>query len=115
MQNFRGVMASQQGMGGEPFVVTINVDDEWARFFAGPKRMGAWRLADLRTERMTVFRFKMHLDSAEYVFVPDDPAGFSEAMGAVIDLRPKARFGLGERVKAAKAALAAERASTSLD
>jgi hypothetical protein len=48
----------------------------------------------------------LRLENEEFTFAPDDPRAFSDAMGAVIDLRPKARFGLGDRVKAARAAQA---------
>jgi hypothetical protein len=37
-----------------------------------------------------------------FAFQPTDPSGFSEAIGATVDLRSsKGRFGLAERVRAA--------------
>jgi hypothetical protein len=36
----------------------------------------------------------------EYTFLPDDPAGFSEEAGAVVDLRTRTgRFGLAQRIR----------------
>jgi hypothetical protein len=101
MQTFRGRMVSHQG--GEPFVAVVTVDDEWVRIVSGHRRLGAWTRDALNTQRVTVFRFQMDLDGAPHTFTPDDPATFSEAVGAVVDLRPKSRFGLGDRVREALA------------
>jgi hypothetical protein len=101
MQNFRGRLTSHAN--GDPDVATIQVDGDWVRIVAGHRRLGAWRVQDVHCERVTVFRFQLTLDGVTHTFSPDDPAGFSGAVGAVIDLRPKSRFGLGDRVKAARA------------
>jgi hypothetical protein len=82
------------------------VDGDWVRVVAGHRRLGAWPVEQVHCERVTVFRFHLELEGREYTFAPDDPSAFADAMGAVIDLRPKARFGLGDRVKAARAAQA---------
>ena len=99
MHTFRGRMVSHEG--GEPFNAVITIDDDWVRIVAGYRRLGAWPRADLVCERVTVFRFQLELDGVTHTFTPDDPAGFSDAIGAVVDLRPKSRFGLGERVRKA--------------
>jgi hypothetical protein len=98
--------------GGEPFIAVVTVDDDWVRIVAGYRRLGAWPRADLVCERVTVFRFQLDLDGITHTFTPDDPAGFSEAIGAVVDLRPKSRFGLGERVRKALEEREAEMAAT---
>lgn len=94
---------------GDAALATIQVDDEWVRVVAGHRRLGAWRLHNVHCERVTVFRYHITLDATEYAFNPDDPTAFGEVMGPVVDLRSKSRFGLGERVKAARAELAADR------
>lgn len=99
---------------GEPFTASVLVEDGRARIWSGHRRIGVWEVDALRCERVGVFKFHLILDGVTHVFVPDDPAGFADAVGAVVDLRPTSRFGLGERVKAAKEALAVER-SASLD
>lgn len=109
MQLFRGQLLSHEA--GHPSGVTVQVDEEWVRVYSDRKRYGAWSAADLNVERLTVFRFEMTLDGVVHTFSPDDPNGFATAVGAVIDLRPKARFGLGDRVKAALVERAADRAA----
>jgi hypothetical protein len=101
MQTFRGRMVSHGG--GEPFVAVVTVDEEWVRIVSGHRRLGAWARETLNTQRVTVFRFQLDLDGSPHTFTPDDPAGFSDAVGAVVDLRPKSRFGLGDRVRQALA------------
>ncbi len=107
MQLFRGQLISHEA--GYATTVTVQVDNDWVRIYNDHKRYGAWSASDLSVERLTVFRFQLHLDGVTHTFTPDDPNGFSDAVGAVIDLRPKSRFGLGDRVKAALAEQAAAR------
>jgi hypothetical protein len=104
MKTFKGGFVAHAG--GDPVTASILVDGEWVRIVAGHRRLGAWPLNQVACERVTVFRFLLRLENEEFTFAPDDPRGFSEAMGAVVDLRPRARFGLGDRVKAARAAQA---------
>ena len=113
MHTFRGRMVSHES--GEPFNAVVTVDDDWVRIVAGYRRLGAWPKSSLVCQRVTVFRFQLELDGVTHTFTPDDPSEFSDAIGAVVDLRPKSRFGLGERVrkvleerKAEMAAAAAE-------
>lgn len=104
MNTFKGGFVAHAG--GDPVTATVQVDGDWVRVVAGHKRLGAWPITQVGCERVTVFRFLLKLEGDEFTFAPDDPKAFSDAMGAVIDLRPKARFGLGDRVKAARAAQA---------
>lgn len=107
--NFKGQLTSHTT--GDQFVAMVAVDGEMVRIWNEHKRVGAWPLGDVNCERVTVFRFQLTLDDVVHTFQPDDPAGFADSLGTVIDLRPTTRFGLGPRVQAAKEALAAARAA----
>lgn len=107
---FTGRLVSHNG--GHVYEANIQVDEDWVRIWSGHKRFGAWSVGDLKCERVTVFRFHLHLDGVVHTFSPDDPAAFAESLKAVVDLRPQARFGLGERVRAAKAERDAARAAS---
>jgi hypothetical protein len=113
MQNFKGRLVSHES--GNQLTATVNVDGEWVRIWNDHKRVGAWPAASVNCERLTVFRFQMTLDGVVHTFQPDDPGGFANGIGAVIDLRPTTRFGLGPKVKAAKEELAAARSSDGED
>lgn len=110
MHTFRGRMVSHQG--GEPFSAVITIDGDWVRIVAGYRRLGAWSREEINCQRITVFRFQFELDGTIHTFTPDDPAGFSEAVGAVIDLRPTTRFGLRDRVLQAVAETEREQATS---
>jgi hypothetical protein len=89
----------------EPLRVHLQIDEDRCRIWTDRRRLGSWQLNDVHTERASVFRFILHLDGADVSFTPDDPSGFSDAMGAVIDLRPaRSRFGLAERLRAVQEA-----------
>lgn len=105
MKNFKGQLTSHDS--GEQFVATVAVDEDTVRIWNEHKRFGAWRLEDINCERVTVFRFQITLDDVVHTFQPHDPGGFADSVGAIIDLRPTTRFGLGPRVRAAKEELAA--------
>ncbi len=105
MAVYEGTLAPHLGS-GEPARVRFVVDDGWVRVVVGYRPLGTWRVNDIDCERVSLTRFTVKLDTDVYTFIPDDPTGFSDAIGAVVDLRPTARFGLGPRVRAA---LAAER------
>lgn len=107
--NFKGQMTSHTT--GDQYIAMIAVDGEMVRIWNDHKRVGAWPVEDVNCERVTVFRFQMTLDEVLHTFQPDDPAGFADSVGTVIDLRPTSRFGLGPRVQAAKEELAAARAA----
>lgn len=107
--NFKGQMTSHTT--GDHYLAMIAVDGELVRIWNDHKRVGAWPVEDVHCERVTVFRFQLTLDEIVHTFQPDDPAGFAESVGSVIDLRPTSRFGLGPRVQAAKEELAAARAA----
>lgn len=106
MRSFRGRLVSHAYKSAGD-TVNVGLDDDWIRIWNAHKRIGSWRIAEVACERVTVFRFTLDLDGIVHTFTPDDPGGFAGAIGAIIDLRPTSRFGLGERVKAAKAAMAA--------
>lgn len=111
MLNFRGQMTSHQT--GDQYVAMVAVDGEMVRIWNDHKRVGAWPVEGVNCERVTVFRFELTLDDVVHTFQPEDPAGFANSVGTVIDLRPKTRFGLGPRVQRAKEELAAARAASS--
>ena len=109
MKNFRGQIVAHEG--SSDYLATVAVDGEWIRIWNEHKRVGAWLVEDAQCERVTVFRFQLTLDGIVHTFHPEDPGGFAESAGAIIDLRSTSRFGLGPRVKAAKEELAAARAA----
>lgn len=101
MATFPGQLVSHAS--GQPIAASVQVDDDWVRIWSGHRRLGAWSLEAVHPERVTVFRFHLTLDNTTYTFIPEDPAAFANEVKAVIDLRPKARFGLADRVRAARA------------
>ncbi len=105
MAVYEGTLAPHL-MEGDPTRARFVVDDGWVRVVVGHRPLGTWRVSDIECERVTLTRFSVKLNGDAYTFMPDDPGGFSDDIGAVVDLRPTARFGLGPRVRAA---LAAER------
>lgn len=113
MRTFRGKLTAAGS--AHEIDATISIDRDWIRIWSGVKRIGAWNRDQVRCERVTVFRFTLELDGDIHTFVPDDPAGFADGIGVVVDLRPTSRFGLGERVRAAKEAMAAARAAADED
>ena len=79
----------------------VQIEDGRCRLFTDRRRMGSWDLSEVRAERSGVLRF--HVTAGEFTFIyqPNDPTGFSEAIGATVDLRTsKSRFGLADRVRA---------------
>jgi hypothetical protein len=80
----------------------FQIEEGRCRLFTDRRRIASWELDEVRAERTGVYRFR--ISSGDYIFdfQPTDPAGFSEEIGAVVDLRvTKSRFGLAERVRAA--------------
>jgi hypothetical protein len=66
------------------------------------RRLASWDQKVVQCQRLSVFRFQLSDGDETYAFQPTDPAGFSQEIGAVVDLRAtKTRFGLGERVRQA--------------
>jgi hypothetical protein len=83
-----------------PERASIQFDDGRCRIWNERRRLGSWELAEVHTERVGVSRFRLTCGEIEYMFLPDDPAGFSEEAGAVVDLRTKTgRFGLAQRIR----------------
>lgn len=103
MESFHGKLETGDG----EYTVTVTVDSDWMRIGSGSRKVGAWNLTDVRVERPSVFRFTLATPGTTFTFRPEDPAAFAAAVPLVVDLRPKSRFGLGDRVKAAKAEMSA--------
>ena len=110
MKTFKGRMTPHDS--ADSFIATILIDGQWLRMMQGNRRVGAWALDDVRIERVTVFRYDITLDGATQTFSPDDPMGFADSVDVIVDLRPKSRFGLGERVRKAKEEMAATKADS---
>lgn len=104
MEAFPGKL--DMGDGGE-YTVVVSVDSEWLRIGSGARKVGAWNLSEVSIERPTVFRFTITTPESVYTFRPEDPAAFANSLPVVVDLRSRSRFGLGDRVRAAKAERAA--------
>ena len=80
----------------------VQIEDGRCRLFTDRRRLGSWDLAEVHTERSGVMRFNVTAGEFTFIFHPNDPTGFSDAIGAVVDLRSvKSRFGLADRVRAA--------------
>jgi hypothetical protein len=90
--------------------VVFRVSDGKFTVVGSPGRwIGAWSLEEAGFERLSIREFGFRAKTENWTFVSDDPAAFGEAVGAVIDLRSKSRFGLGERVRQAREEQRAER------
>lgn len=86
-----------------PIRGNVQIEDGRVRIFTERRRLVSWEQSQVRCERSSPFRFDLTDGEATYEFHPIDPAAFSEAIGAVIDLRPpKSRFGLAERLRQTK-------------
>ncbi len=85
--------------GGVAAPVIIQIDGDRCRFMAGRRRLGSYELDKVNCERVSPFRFRLTVESEELYFSPVDPTGFSNAIGAVVDLRAATRFGLAERLR----------------
>jgi hypothetical protein len=86
-----------------PMRGTVQIEDGRVRIWTDRRRLASWDQAQVRCERTSVFRFSLSDGYVSYEFQPADPAGFSDAIGAVVDLRPpKSRFGLADRIRQAQ-------------
>ena len=80
----------------------VQIEDGRCRLFTDRRRLGSWDLNEVQTERVGVLRFHVTAGEFMFAFQPNDPSGFSNAIGATVDLRSsKSRFGLADRVRAA--------------
>lgn len=87
-----------------PMRGTVQIEDGRVRVWTDRRRLASWDQNQVKCERTSVFRFSLTDGSSTYDFQPADPAGFSDAIGAVVDLRtPKSRFGLADRIRQAQA------------
>jgi len=83
--------------------VLIQVSGGRCTIVGAPGRwIGSWPVGEAKFERLSLREFEFSVSEQHWVFVSDDPAGFADAVGVVVDLRPTARFGLGERVRQAR-------------
>ncbi len=98
------VFAGQLNRSDEaPIRGNIQIEDGRVRIWTDRRRLVSWDQAQVRCERSSPFRFDLTDGEATYEFHPVDPAAFSEAIGAVVDLRPpKTRFGLADRIRQAQ-------------
>lgn len=89
-----------QGESLELTNVTLQFDeDRRLRVLAGRIAVGSWAMHKVKAERTTIYRFDLDIDGDPYEFFPDDPLGFSEAIGAVVDISDSGgRFGLKARI-----------------
>lgn len=101
MATYEGTLVRDDG--SEPSKVRFIIDGDLVRVTTTHRPLGVWQKQDITCERTSVFRFAIGLDDTTYNFSPLDPAGFADDIGAVVDLRPKSRFGLADRVRAALA------------
>lgn len=86
----------------EPSFVTIEISEGRFRVVAGRRHMGSWSLDQIKAHRTSVYRFALTIEGDEFEFFPEDPSSFSDAVGAVIDLRERSgRFGLKARIEKA--------------
>lgn len=91
-----------QGPFLEPSNVLIDITDGRFRVSAGRIQIGSWPLSKINVERTSIYRFDLEIDGDHLDFFPDDPSGFSNLVGAVIDLtESRGRFGLKARIERA--------------
>lgn len=91
-----------QGPSLEPSTVVIDVGDGRLRIAAGRRRLGSWPLEAITAERTSIYKFTLDIEGEGFEFYPNDPSGFSDSVGAIIDLtEPRTRFGLRERIERA--------------
>lgn len=91
-----------QGASLEPSMVMIDIGDGRLRISAGRRQLGSWAEQRISAERTSIYRFELNIDGDQFEFFPDDPSGFSNAVGAVVDLtESKGRFGLKARIEKA--------------
>ncbi len=80
--------------------VTVHVDDDSrVRIMAGRRPLGSWPISRVKAERRTIYKYDLEIDGEAFDFFPDDPQGFGDEVGAVIDLTASGnRFGLKARI-----------------
>jgi len=92
-----------KGADAPPERAHVQIEDGRCRLFTDRRRLGSWDMNEIHAERMGVLRFQVSAGEFKFTFQPTDPRGFSDAIGASVDLRSssKGRFGLADRVRAA--------------
>lgn len=92
-------LGRMQGDSLELSYVTLHLDDdERLRIFAGRVAVGSWPMAKVKAERTSIYRFELDIDGEMFEFLPEDPSGFSDNIGAFVDLTSAGRFGLKDRI-----------------
>ena len=82
--------------------VTIETLDDRLSIAAGGTEIGSWPLYSVSVERTSIYRFALEIEDDTLEFIPDEPTGFSNEIGAVIDLTARQeRFGLKARLQEA--------------
>jgi hypothetical protein len=100
MSTFDGQLYKGEDM--PPERAHVQIEDGRCRLFTDRRRLGSWDLDEVKAERVGVLRFNVSAGELKFAFQPNDPTGFSQAIGATVDLRStKSRFGLADRVRAA--------------
>jgi hypothetical protein len=97
MATYEGRMRGEK-LGLSHVVLRLD-DDQRLRIFTGPVAVGSWPMTRVSAERTSIYRFSLDIDGEVFEFFPEDPLGFSEAIGAVIDLTPTSRFSLKEAIE----------------
>jgi hypothetical protein len=92
-----------EGSGIEPSRVLIHIGDGRLRISSGRLHVGSWSLDEVDAERAGIYKFNLVFAGHEFLFFPDDPSSFSNAVGAIIDLTEAGRFGLKARIEEATA------------
>ncbi len=96
MAQFNGRM---QGDTLEISNVTVWIEDGRFRIMAGRRPIGSWPMGKITAERTSIYKFDLQINEEDFEFYPEDPSGFSDAVGAVIDLtKGGSRFGLKARI-----------------
>ena len=62
------------------------IEDGRVRILTDRRRLVSWDQSEVLCERTSVFRFQLSDGHVTYEFQPSDPGGFSETIGAVVDL-----------------------------
>jgi hypothetical protein len=100
MATFDGQL--NKGEDTSPERAHVQIEDGRCRLFTDRRRLGSWDLTEIQAERVGVLRFHITAGEYSFSFQPNDPTGFSDAIGATVDLRSaRSRFGLADRVRAA--------------
>lgn len=92
-------LGRMQGNSLEISYVTVQIEDGRFRIMAGRRPIGSWPLEKIHAERISIYKFDLNIDGEIFEYFPEDPSGFSDEIGAVVDLtNTSGRFGLKRRI-----------------